>query len=142
MQTRIVPKQSMQRRFIIISFFLILSLGATVIATNATIDAVQNVHQHQIMAHEGDVHLIRQWMTIPYVAHVYRVPDSILYSALKLKNDTVTRHSTLQTIALQRKQSPDVIIHTLQVTILKYRKSHPFKPYPTPAVHGGGSITI
>lgn len=142
MQTRTVPKPSMQRRFIIISFFLILSLGASIFATHATIDAVQNVHQHQIMAHQGDVHLIRQWMTIPYVAHVYQVPDNTLYSALKLKNDTITRHSTLQAIALQRKQPVEVIIHQLQGTILEYRKSHPFKPDSTPAVQRGESITI
>lgn len=132
----------MQRRFIIISFFLILSIGATIIATHATIDAVQNVHQHQVMAYQGDVHLIQRWMTIPYIAHVYRVPDSLLYAALKLKNDMATRHSTLQTIALQRKQSADTIIHQLQVTILEYRKTHPFKPYPTPAGPRGESITI
>ncbi|WP_338253722.1 hypothetical protein [Dictyobacter halimunensis] len=132
MQTHTAPKPSMQRRFLIISFFLILSIGATIIATHATIDAVQNVHQHQVMAHQGDVHLIRQWMTIPYIAHVYRVPDSLLYSTLKLKDDTLTRHSTLQTIALQRKQSADVIIHKLQAEILEYRKTHPFKPDPTP----------
>ncbi|GCE18252.1 hypothetical protein [Dictyobacter kobayashii] len=142
MQTHTTPKLTIQQRFLIISFFLILSLGATIIATNATINAVQNVHQHQVMAHKGDVHLIRQWMTIPYVAHVYQVPDTILYSSLKLKNDAITRHSTLQTIALQRKQPPETVISKLQTTILEYRKLHPFKPYPTPSTQRGESITL
>ncbi len=30
---------------------------------------------------ETDVELIRGWMTIPYIAHVYSVPDEILWRA-------------------------------------------------------------
>jgi hypothetical protein len=31
---------------------------------------------------ETDVELIRGWMTIPYIAHVYSVPDDILWQSL------------------------------------------------------------
>ena len=31
---------------------------------------------------ETDVELIRGWMTIPYIAHVYSVPDEILWKSL------------------------------------------------------------
>lgn len=122
--------RSMQRRFILLCFFLVLSLGATFVATNATINDVKTVHQHQEMASAGDVRLVRQWMTIPYVAHVYHVPTAVLYSSLQLKDSPANRHSTLQTLALQRKQSSDIVITKVQEAILTYRKTHPFTPSP------------
>ena len=33
---------------------------------------------------ETDVSLIRDWMTVPFVAHTYYVPDKILFDALKI----------------------------------------------------------
>lgn len=33
---------------------------------------------------ETDVELIRGWMTIPYIAHVYSVPDNILWDSLDI----------------------------------------------------------
>ncbi|GCE26046.1 hypothetical protein KDA_15300 [Dictyobacter alpinus] len=154
-----MKKTTMRQRFVIICFFLLLSIGATVVAANATIHAVQDVHNHQVMEHQGDVHLIRQWMTIPYIAHVYRIPASILYAALKIKDTPANRHSTLETLALQHKQSTDSLIRKIQQSILDkqstdslirkiqqsildYRKDHPFVPYPTPTVDRGGSKII
>jgi hypothetical protein len=124
-----MPIKKIQRRFIIICFFLVLALGATFIATYATINDVKTVHQHQEMARAGDVRLVRQWMTIPYVSHVYHIPTTVLYSSLQLKDNPANRHSTLQTLAIQRKQSADSVITKVQEAILTYRKSHPFKPY-------------
>jgi hypothetical protein len=34
---------------------------------------------------ETDVELIRGWMTIPYIAHVYSVPDEVLWESLGVK---------------------------------------------------------
>ena len=127
-ENRKMSTKTIQMRFIIICFFLVLSLGATFIATNATINDVKTIHQHQEMAHRGDVRLVRQWMTIPYVAHVYHVPAAVLYSSLQLKDTLANQHSTLQTLALQRKQSVDIVITKIQEAILTYRKSHPFTP--------------
>lgn len=137
--TLTMQKTTMRQRFCIIIFFLLLSLVATIVVANATIHAVQDVHTHQVMEHKGDVHLIRQWMTIPYIAHVYRVPGSILYGALNLKDTPANRHSTLETLALQHKQSTDSVIRKIQHCILAYQKGHPFIPYPTPVAARGGA---
>ncbi|GCF07476.1 hypothetical protein [Dictyobacter arantiisoli] len=142
MQTEEMPRKTIQQRFILISFCLLLAIIAAGIATNATIHEVQTVHQQQIMVGQGDVRLIRQWMTIPYVAHVYRVPSNLIYTSLQLKEDAVTRHCTLQVVAFQRKQPVDVVIHRIQSSILSYHKKHPFKPYPTPTTDRGGQRNI
>jgi len=36
---------------------------------------------------ETDVKLIRDWMTIPYIARTYGVPDRILFKELKIPNE-------------------------------------------------------
>ncbi len=136
-ENRKMFNKAIRQRFIIISFLLVLSLGATFVATRATINDVKTVNQHQEMAHNGDVRLVRQWMTIPYVSHVYHVPTTVFYASLQLKDNATNRHSTLQTIALQKKQSADVIISKVQEAILTYRKSHPLTPYVTPAFNRG-----
>jgi hypothetical protein len=141
-EIRKMLNRATKQRFIIICFFLALSLGATFMATRATINDVKTVNQHQDMANKGDVRLVRQWMTIPYVSHVYHVPTAVLYSSLQLKDSVTTRHSTLQTIALQQKQPVDAIISKVQEAILSYRKSHPFTPYMTSTVNRGELQTI
>lgn len=36
---------------------------------------------------ETDVDLIRDWMTIPYIAKTYGIPDRILFKELKIPNE-------------------------------------------------------
>ena len=38
-------------------------------------------------ASETDVELIRDWMTIPYIANTYGVPDHMLFKELKIPED-------------------------------------------------------
>ena len=39
-------------------------------------------HRSQFPPGQTDVELIRGWMTIPYIAHVYSLPDDILWESL------------------------------------------------------------
>ena len=117
-----------QTRFIFLSALLALAVGATIIAASATLGAIQDVHRHEVLKSQGDIHLIQPWMTIPYIAHVYQIPEPMLYRPLRLKSDQTVRHSTLQAIAIYKKQPVEKVIHKVQDTILVYRRSHPFKP--------------
>lgn len=125
---------SVRTRLIFIAGLLLLSIGATIFAANATLGALQNVHRHEILKRHEDLSLIQPWMTIPYIAHVYRVPEKAFYQPLHLRYDSVIRHSTLQIIATHKKQPVEKVIHQVQVTITDYRKSHPARPgKPSPA---------
>lgn len=132
---------SVRTRLIFIAGLLLLSIGATIFAANAAVGALQNVHQHEILKKHQDLSLIQPWMTIPYISHVYQIPEKTLYQPLHLHNDSVTiRHSTLQIIATHQKQPVEKVIHVVQVTIVSYRKSHPARPgnpSPTPTVKRG-----
>jgi hypothetical protein len=126
---------NVQARVIVIISLLLLAIGATICAAKATVGAIQNVHQHEIMKKNEDVNLIGPWMTIPYIAHVYRVPERTLYQPLQLQSNPSVRHSTLQIIAAYKKQPVEKVIHKVQSTIIIYRRSHPVrpaKPPPTP----------
>jgi hypothetical protein len=113
---------------IFLASLLLLSIGATIFAANATLGAIQNVHQHEILRRHQDLSLIQPWMTIPYVSHAYQVPERTFYQPLHLQNNAVIRHSTLQVIATHQKQPVEKIIHEVQITILSYRRSHPAQP--------------
>jgi hypothetical protein len=136
-QTIKMQNTSIQRRIIFITICLLLTVVALVIISRSTMGALHTVQQRQNMVHRGDVNLIHQWMTIPYIAHQYHVPDQILYTALKLPNTTVNSHSTLQTIAIKQKKPVTTIIHTLQETILSYQKTHPRSPTSKIIVYRG-----
>ena len=131
---------SVRTRLIFIASLLLLSIGATIFAANATLGALQNVHQHEILKKHEDLSLVQPWMTIPYISHVYQVPEKAFYQPLHLRNDSVIRHSTLQIIATHQKQPVEKVIHMVQFTIISYRKSHPArpgKPLPTPTGERG-----
>jgi hypothetical protein len=131
-----VCKLSLRVRFLITTAMLVLALSGTIIAARAAMGAIQQFQQQQTMTKKGDVRLIEGWMTIPYVAHIYHVPESYLYKALRImKEDQTTKHSTLNEIAIHTKQPVETVIHKVQVAILDYRKQHPL-PSPTPKPPG------
>ncbi len=116
---------SLHTRIIFIASLLVLAIFATICAAKATLGAIQNVHQHEIMKKNEDVNLIQPWMTIPYIAHVYRVPERTFYQPLQLQSNLAIQHSTLQIIATYKKQPVEEVVRKVQNTILIYRKTHP-----------------
>lgn len=132
--TKILHNQNIriQQRIIIIVVCLLIVFVVLALMMHQTYGTIQTVQQSQQLMHEGDVHIIQSWMTIPYIAHQQHVPDTLLYNALRTKPTLVNRHLTLEEIAEQRKEPANRLIRQCQVVILNYRKAHPFKPYSTP----------
>lgn len=77
------------------------------------------------MVHAGDVHTIDQWMTLPYIAHTYHVPESYLYNQLRLSSSHRLPHTTLQVLAISDHQPVSHFINQVQQAILAYRNAHP-----------------
>ena len=67
---------------------------------------------------QGDVHTIRPWMTVPYIAHVCQVPESYLYTNLHLPVTRASRRATLQDVATRDHKPVDKVVHTVQTAIL------------------------
>jgi hypothetical protein len=81
-------------------------------------------------AHHDEV--IRPWMSIPYVAHSYRVPPHVLYQALGIPPQLHDRRP-LKQIAREQNRPVDGMISTLHDAIAGERTNHPSAaPPPEP----------
>lgn len=79
-------------------------------------------------------------MTIPYVAHVYRVPERCFTQALRLNDGWLVEHATLRVLADHYQRSLTIIIHNIQQVIVNYRRKQltcgpPPKTTTTPGTH-------
>jgi len=130
---------SLRIRFILIVLSLFVVFAILFFTAHATLQAIQNIHDHQYQLKQNDVQLIQPWMTLPYIAHIYHIPVNILYASLRLPDNRITGHSTLQILARKRKESIHQLITCIQQSIILYRNTHPIQPYPSPTI-GRGEI--
>jgi len=75
---------------------------------------------------ETDVELIRGWMTVPFIAELYRVPEPALFDALKISPDEETREKSLRD--LNREYYPDAdsfVLDTVKATVEKLQPPTP-----------------
>ncbi len=76
--------------------------------------------------------VIRPWMSIPYVAHSYRVPPHVLYQALGIPLQPHDRRPIKQ-IAREQNRSVDEVTSILQGAITRARANQPTAaPPPEP----------
>lgn len=116
---------SLRAKFILHSILLVVALLGAVLAARAAMGAIATFQHQNALARTGDVRSMRPWMTIPYIAHEYHVPDHYLYEALNITRN-YPDHSTLQAIALHSHRPVNELIHQLQMAIIAYRKQHPY----------------
>lgn len=112
-------------RIIVIVLLLVLAIGGTVFAAASTVQAFYMFQQQSAMTKAGDVQTIRSWMTVPYIAHVYHVPENELYHALSSAGLNAQPRTTLHALALRTHKPVNQIIHEVQQVILTYRQEHP-----------------
>ena len=65
--------------------------------------------------------VIRPWMSLPYVAHSYRVPSRVLYETLKVEHPPHDRRPIKQ-IAAEQHRSVDEVIGKLYAAIDRARQ--------------------
>ena len=70
--------------------------------------AVENMQEVQT-----DVELIRDWMTIPFIARMYRVPSPILFKALQIPKNRSNEEKSLR--QLNDEFFPDAPNHVITV---------------------------
>lgn len=77
---------------------------------------------------ETDVELIRDWMTIPYIARTYRVHPKILFDALRINPRDNDEKSLSQLNEEFLPDQPGIVIEVIKAAIQSNQ------PPPTPAV--------
>ena len=78
---------------------------------------------------------IRAWMSVPYVAHSYRIPPHVLNKAIGLPEMQRDRRP-LREIAREQNRPVETLIHELEEAIVHSRPPYPPPPPPT---HQGGA---
>lgn len=73
-------------------------------------------------------------MTIPYIAHVYHVPESCLFQSLHISTLTLKTYASLRFIADASHRSIDAVMFDVRHTILEYRQHHLVCPTPVPVI--------
>jgi len=72
---------------------------------------------------------IRPWMSVPYVAHSYRVPPHVLYEALGIPFPLRDRRPIRQ-IAREQNRPVTEVISVLETAIARARSHEPGAPPP------------
>ena len=75
--------------------------------------------------------VIRPWMTLPYIAHSYRVPPHLLYEALNTEHPPHD-HRPIKKIAADQHKSVDEIVTILSQAIARARQQPPANGPPSP----------
>lgn len=125
---------SVRVKFVIVSVLLLLALAVTVFAAIATVQAIQGFQQQNSLVKADDVRTVSDWMTIPYIARTYHVPEDYLYQWLHITSVQKPRHATLRLLAVQYHQTVTSMIQSVQAAIRAYRTQHP------PATFALGSV--
>lgn len=84
---------------------------------------------HQLRGHrppppgeiETDVTLIRDWMTVPYIAKRYYVPGEKLFEAIKIPAPGNKDKSLAQLNAMYYPAQPGFVLETIQANIFAHR---------------------
>jgi hypothetical protein len=119
-------------KFLLVSLLLALALACMFFSAAGTIQAYQQFEKNHQRITSGDVSTVDSWMTLPYVAHVYHVPETCLYQSLHVLNSWPTRHETLRALADRYRRPVNQVILEVQYAILNYRKHHIICPAPSP----------
>jgi hypothetical protein len=126
-------------KFISVSFLLCLALVGTVFAAASTVQAYQQFEQDHQRITAGDVSTVSSWMTLPYIARIYHVPELCLYGALHISDTALQKHATLGFIADHYKKPANDLIHTVQQAILNFRKK---RTCPAPPNSAGTAMQL
>ena len=114
-------------KLILTAILSILALVITMLTAQATVEAFSNFQQQRAFVASDDPRSIRSWMTLPYIAHVYHVPENTVYHSLHLQGVRQQQQTTLSGLALRYHRSVNDLIIDVQLTIQIYRNLHPPK---------------
>lgn len=99
----------------------VLLLGGLLLALLVTV--FFGVRAFRRFSHPPSNEPIREWMNLPYIAHAYRVPPSVLLTALGLPADTPPSRRPIRRIAQDLNLTTADVITRLEEAIAQERSS-------------------
>ena len=130
MSSNISPRQR-----ILIIVLMVLGIVFTAFFGWRALHALRRFHGHRPPPPgqvETDVELIRDWMTIPFIAHTYGLPPEALFKAVDIA-EKENRKKSLDEINRQYfPEQEDFVITRIQQAILAFQQHAPLPPIPDP----------
>lgn len=124
-------------RTIPLTALLLLSLFAFFFITARVVHAILEVRNAEQIRNGAAVG-VRPWMTVPYIARAYGVPEADLFNALGLAPTEQNRRTPLGALAKHNGRNLDADIATLNA-VLTERHATPRAPAPPPPLSPGGT---
>ncbi len=81
-------------------------------------------------ANQTDVSLIRNWMTIPYVANMYNIPPESLFKSLEISGWENRKKSLGELNEELYPKQEDIVLAHIQAVIQALQKQEPPPPFP------------
>jgi hypothetical protein len=134
-------------KFTYTCLLLCVAMILTGFTATGTIQAYQHFQQDHRRIQAGDATTVRSWMTIPYVSHVYRVPEPCFTQNLQLNNRWLVEHATLRVVADDYHRPLQRLLVDIQHVIVTYRRTQlACEPAPKtlkpPVIHVSPSSTL
>ena len=117
-----------QRLFIILSILGIVLIGVFGLRTIRSSIRLQKMG---LKPGTTDVEAIRGWMTVPYIATAYGVPEAYLFQELAIPAEKNQQKSLSQINRDYAFGKQGVIVEAAKAAIKKYQSEHPL-PSPSP----------
>jgi membrane protein DedA with SNARE-associated domain len=117
-----VRTRSQLRRLLLIVALLVVGLGLVSFFGTRAERAYYRLQQHQLASGTTDVEAIRGWMTLPYIAHAYGVPEDALFGALSIPKAGNER-SSIKQLVTQYQRDPLTTRQTIQQVLLEYQRT-------------------
>ena len=121
-----MPTESKKLNKRLIVYILILvGIASIIFASTIGFNIFRKVsHRPPPIPRQTNVELIQDWMTVPFIAKSYHVPEPLLFEKLGI-NAQEFRRSNLSTIAQTTNKSPVDIIQIIRQTIAEIQSSPP-----------------
>jgi len=119
-----------QRRWVLVVILIGLILVA-VFSFRAIRSFIQ-IQRTGLQPGETDVELIRGWMTVPYIARVYDVPEEYIFTSLHLSPQEHQQSSLSDINRLLKPGQPGYALDQVKEAIRQYKRTHPPQETPTP----------
>lgn len=73
---------------------------------------------------QTNVELIQEWMTLPYIARTYRVPEPVLREKLAI-DFRIDRRASIDDIAKEQQKDTQTFIQEVRIVIKEFQATHP-----------------
>lgn len=123
---------SVRLKLLITSLLLCLALASVIFAAANTVQAYQHFTQNHQQIATGDTSTVSSWMTLPYIAHVYHIPESCLLQSLHISAPASKKYASLRFIADYAHRPLDAVMRDVRIAIQKYREHRLVCPSATP----------